>query len=156
MSGIIGETEYGNPTISNVYAKVTILGNASSYGVGGILGYIYNGTVKNCITELVCDDVTDMRFIGGIVGQLYNPGKLVNCYTIIKGNTFVYGENGSSVIYESSADTTAYGLLTNCAVYTSEEDLYNGLTFSSENGWSSYWTCNDGTLKFGSTTIYSE
>lgn len=82
--GVVGDA-YGASTIENCHSSASVnaaFTNDSGYGcVGGIVGYLEKGTVKNCSNSgtITVDGISS--YAGGVVGYNSNTeGKVGNCY----------------------------------------------------------------------------
>lgn len=61
------------------------------YGLGGICGQVYRGTISNCHSDATV--IGDSRFVGGISGSGNDYGEFKNCFNTgkVKGGTYYAG-----------------------------------------------------------------
>ncbi|URZ17432.1 fibronectin type III domain-containing protein [Clostridium felsineum] len=106
VGGIIG---WINGTIDQSYAtgsvtSILVQGSTTSTGncVGGLVGYMYSGTIKNSFNMA---KVTGNSYVGGIEGYVYSSSNINYCYStgkIIATGSYVGGLTGSSATITSS------------------------------------------------------
>ena len=78
FTGLFGYVS-GDGTTTGIIENVGLI-NCSISGehyIGGVVGYMYNGTVQNCY---VVGNVEGNMNVGGIVGYILNSGTVQNCY----------------------------------------------------------------------------
>ncbi len=97
LFGVVAQnSEFIVPTIMNVHLELMPSDTANANGivgntnVGGIVGKISNGIVKNC--SVTIGSVTGKNKTGGIAGDL-TDSKIINCFTQSDVNAF--GNSGS-------------------------------------------------------------
>ncbi|NLO31929.1 MAG: phage tail tape measure protein [Candidatus Hydrogenedentes bacterium] len=93
VGGLAG---YSSGSISGCYVSGKIRGSNNSFHIGGLIGYIRYGTVKDSFS--VCD-VSGGNFsydIGGLIGK--SSGTVKNCYAAgsVKGGSWVGGLDGNN------------------------------------------------------------
>ncbi len=106
----VGLFGYVSGTVQNVGVADSYL--YGKYSVGGIVGYVYNGTVTNCYNAgaVSCSDSP----VGGVVG--YNYGKITDCYNTgyVSGRYNyvggVVGQNKSSTVTNCYNSGTVTGM----------------------------------------------
>jgi uncharacterized repeat protein (TIGR02543 family) len=88
VGGLVGQN---GGTISDCYSTSNVIGSADCDGVGGLVGYNYQGTVSNCYAT---GNATGSYSIGGLVGH-NEDGTVSNCYAT--GNVMGYDSIGGLV-----------------------------------------------------------
>ena len=90
IGGIAGHI-IGNGIVDNCYVTgiIRVTSIAGENGAGGVVGWNESGTIKNCVSEVDIDTVTNNA--GGIAGR--NSSTIINCYStgFVKG---LYGAGG--------------------------------------------------------------
>lgn len=154
--GLVGQAR--NTTIRNCYIRLKT--NQAGYGsnlIAPIASQNYANTVKNCISILdISDGVasTTKTNFGSVLGQEHGNGSTIN-------NTY-------SAMLRKSDDTQDLKIAGNATKITMENTsvaaslaaLYQNISaegvLTSDNGWNmNIWKMEDGSLKFGSTTVCS-
>ena len=65
IGGITGLLNVGSPSVENCVNKGTVAG--ACYGVGGVAGRMWSGTVRNCVNQAL---VSGDKQVGGVVGRI--------------------------------------------------------------------------------------
>ncbi|ADL07751.1 GLUG motif-containing protein [Thermosediminibacter oceani] len=118
--GLFGYINNGGIVQNLGLENCNITGNAVNY-VGGIVGYLYNGTVQNCYTK---GSIIGQYGIGGIVGW-FNIGIIRNCFSraSVTGKGRVGGLLGHGVSANAVVEKCySTGLVT----VTPDPNNYNG------------------------------
>ena len=110
VGGVVGGLSGRPAVVENCYNTGAVSGTGSGGSIGGVVGFLLNGTVENCYnTGKVSGDITvsEGSYVGGIVGYM-NAGAVENCYStgLISGLTA--GAVGTVVGYMNT------GTVTNC------------------------------------------
>lgn len=112
--GLFGRVKGYDAVIKNLGVKnVNINTGPTSLYVGGLAGYIKNGTITNCYVTGIVQGGNDL---GGLVGH-NNGGNIINCYAT---GTLSYGNRTGGLIGYNN------GTVTNC--YALASILYTGNT----------------------------
>ena len=161
LGGIVGYFQYGKLTITNCYNTGSVDGSGHE-SVGGIVGGIYDdATITNCYNT---GSVSGTRYVGGIVGYVYSGTvTITNCYntgSVVTDGVYVGGIVGRIYSTATATITNCYYLKTsdvNANVNaigkgTAEAGSYYG-TFSSAK--SGLTKCSDspGELAYGTTDL---
>ena len=81
-------------TVTGCYAQGGSVGGAGDWGVGGLVGALYYGTIINSYSTV---SVAGDSRVGGLVGSKWGGGTITNCYSTgsVSGNDSVGGLVGS-------------------------------------------------------------
>jgi hypothetical protein len=137
--GFFGDIDAG-AVISNLgLTNVNITGYM---GIGGLVGYIKNSTVRNCY---VTGSVSGYQAVGGMVGYI-ESGTITNAYSTVATNG-MFEAGGLVGKLESGTITNAYAIgdVNFIDFSTYKHDLINSITFAVGGlaGWNSSGTFNN-------------
>ncbi|MCL2040376.1 MAG: hypothetical protein FWG85_08135 [Bacteroidetes bacterium] len=108
-SGYIGLFGYtGNSVIKNVILDGYVNGE---YNVGGLVGYLYNTSITNCINNAIISGVDN--YVGGLVGYVGSDDNMSISYCINNGNVSGNEYIGGIVGYTSTL-TSSNTSISNC------------------------------------------
>jgi hypothetical protein len=142
--------------IDNVYVEVTLKYTTSYYGVfqkvGQLTGANDKHTIKNSVFNITMTNATSCNGLGGIVG-CWTHGTVENTYAInnsanAMGSYPLYLASNTAKTEKLTAFSTAKG-------YEGESAFLgdNTVSFSTANGWASYWKMANGKLYYNNTVV---
>ncbi len=152
-AGLIGNA-VGGTVVENcvVVLKTKSGGYGSNKTVGAIAGTLgANSKISNCVailnTSAGITSTTNFGTVAGTAGG--DAAGIENSYGIYVG---AEGDTWTPVLKADGGLTIAQ----TSAVYNGCDEFTTGVSaLSDANGWNSYWSLADGTLKFGDETIIS-
>ena len=106
-----GVTGYTNDILVNCMNSGTVTGSGTARYVGGIIGYNFTGTIKDCVN---IGSVSGDSFLGGVAG--WNSGAISNCRNGQYKGAAVNTVTGASFI-GGIAGQNNNGTITNCTNY---------------------------------------
>ena len=106
-----GVTGYTNDILVNCMNSGTVTGSGTARYVGGVTGYNFTGTMKDCVN---IGSVSGDSFLGGIAG--WNSGAISNCRNGQYKGAAVNTVTGASFI-GGIAGQNNNGTITNCTNY---------------------------------------
>ena len=95
MGGIVGYFRPAGGSIENCYTRGSIQTRDGSNFVGGIVGYLIQGDVKQSFNT--ADIISIGYYVGGIAGYAINYSNITECFNLahLEGRNYVGGISGS-------------------------------------------------------------
>lgn len=104
MGGIV-DAVYNNGLVENCWSDSIIQAKDLLWQAGGIAGYMYGGTIRNCYSV---SEITGEKKVGAIVGSKNSSAIVENCYYLsgstVDGNGTIQNGLGSSTVGETTLD----------------------------------------------------
>ena len=104
-----------NGTIEGCYVSGTVKGTAEKEAIGGVVGNAWGGTIKDCLSEVTVIGEKNLDYVGGIVGYAKGEGN---------DNTQAAGVTISSCVFNGDVVANGNGVVIGGIVGTCDKEQF--------------------------------